>query len=93
MGSSSEKAGIGFVGALQLIFVAFRLANVISWPWWKVFLPFICTGALSCVLCCCTCLAMTASESLDDKKTSRDGVRPTATPVVAVATTTFGSDV
>lgn len=33
--------GIGFVGALQLLFIGLKLGGVITWPWWCVFLPFI----------------------------------------------------
>ncbi len=31
--------GIGFLGALSLIFVVAKLAGVVDWSWWIVFLP------------------------------------------------------
>lgn len=33
--------GIGFVGALQLLFIGLKLGGVITWPWWCVLLPMI----------------------------------------------------
>lgn len=32
---------IGFVGLLQLLFIALKLMGYIGWEWWKVFLPLI----------------------------------------------------
>lgn len=32
---------IGFADLLTLLFVAFKLAGVISWSWWLVLLPSI----------------------------------------------------
>ena len=31
--------GIGFVGLLQIVFIALKVAKVIDWSWWMVFLP------------------------------------------------------
>ena len=31
--------GIGFVGALQLLFIGLKLAGCIDWSWWMVFVP------------------------------------------------------
>lgn len=41
MGSDSGKAskGIGFVGALGLLFIAFKLLGIIDWPWVWVLAP------------------------------------------------------
>lgn len=30
---------IGFVGLLQLLFIAFKLAGIITWSWWVVLIP------------------------------------------------------
>jgi hypothetical protein len=36
---SSSSGGIGFFGALGLLFVALKLGGVIHWSWWYVTLP------------------------------------------------------
>jgi hypothetical protein len=37
--SSSAGGGIGFVGALAILFIALKLTNVIDWDWWWVLSP------------------------------------------------------
>lgn len=37
--SSSSSSGIGFFGALGLLFIGLKLGGVISWSWWWVLLP------------------------------------------------------
>lgn len=31
--------GIGFFGALQIVFIALKLCKVINWSWWIVLIP------------------------------------------------------
>ncbi len=31
--------GIGFLGALGILFIGLRLAGLIDWPWWLVLSP------------------------------------------------------
>lgn len=38
-GSSSSSAGIGFPGALTILFVALKLTGYIDWSWWWVLSP------------------------------------------------------
>lgn len=33
------SGGIGFMGALFLVFLVLKLTNVISWSWWFVTMP------------------------------------------------------
>lgn len=33
---------MGFTESLTLLFVAFKLAGMIDWSWWVVFMPEIC---------------------------------------------------
>lgn len=40
-GSSSSSSGIGFVGLLQILFIALKLTNYIDWSWWWVMSPAI----------------------------------------------------
>lgn len=37
--SSGARGGIGFLGALGILFIGLKLAHVIAWPWWLVLLP------------------------------------------------------
>jgi len=31
--------GLSFIDALQLLFIAFKLAGIITWSWWIVLIP------------------------------------------------------
>lgn len=37
--SSSSSSGIGFCGALAILFIALKLTGVITWSWWWVLAP------------------------------------------------------
>lgn len=37
--SSSSTSGIGFTGALTILFIALKLTHYIDWPWWQVLAP------------------------------------------------------
>jgi hypothetical protein len=37
--SSSSSGGIGFGGALALLFIGLKLGGVINWSWWWVLSP------------------------------------------------------
>ncbi len=37
--SSSSSGGIGFFGALAILFIALKLTGYIAWPWWVVLSP------------------------------------------------------
>lgn len=38
-GSSGAGGGIGFLSALQLIFITLKVLNKIDWPWLAVLIP------------------------------------------------------
>lgn len=40
MSNSAGNNGIGFTGALFLVFLVLKLTHVIAWSWWWVFAPF-----------------------------------------------------
>ena len=42
--------GIGFAGALFLLFLALKLCGVIAWSWWWVFAPLWASLALTAAL-------------------------------------------
>ncbi|QXT26474.1 MAG: hypothetical protein HXK95_03585 [Candidatus Nanogingivalaceae bacterium] len=35
----STNGGIGFLGALTILFIALKLTNVIDWSWWWILSP------------------------------------------------------
>jgi hypothetical protein len=37
--SSSSSGGIGFTGALTILFIGLKLTHVINWSWWWVLSP------------------------------------------------------
>ncbi len=43
-------SGVGFVGLLQILFIALKLTNVIDWKWIWVLLPLILEFGLSIVV-------------------------------------------
>lgn len=61
--SSSSSGGIGFVGLLQILFIALKLTGYISWPWWQVMLPIIISAALVVVLLLVLGIAMFLDQS------------------------------
>lgn len=42
--SSSSSSGIGFVGALTILFIALKLTDVIDWSWLWVLSPLWISG-------------------------------------------------
>ena len=48
--SKSSSGGIGFVGALQILFIALKLLDKINWSWWWVWSPSW-IGLIIIVLC------------------------------------------
>jgi len=39
MANSNRTTGIGFWGALALMFIAFKITGFIDWSWWLVLAP------------------------------------------------------
>lgn len=37
--SSSSNGGIGFVGALTIVFIVLKLTDYIDWSWWWILSP------------------------------------------------------
>lgn len=38
-GESNAGGGVGFFGILLAVFIALKLAKVVTWSWWVVFSP------------------------------------------------------
>lgn len=36
---NNKAKSLGFVGALQIVFIVLKLCNVINWSWWIVLIP------------------------------------------------------
>lgn len=49
MSNYSNNSGIGFFGALTLLFIGLKLGKVIDWSWWLVLSPLLIFAIL--VLC------------------------------------------
>ena len=79
MGDNKSTCSLTVVGALQVLFVAFKLANIISWPWWQICLPIIICSGLACIGCLCGTACVFAVEYLDGNKEKQT---PPARPVV-----------
>jgi hypothetical protein len=39
MSSKSSSGGTSILTVLQIIFIVLKLLKVITWSWWKVFIP------------------------------------------------------
>ena len=37
--NNNKSGGLGFVGALQIVFITLKLLDVIKWSWWWVLAP------------------------------------------------------
>ena len=37
--NTTVNGGVGFFGLLQVVFIALKVAKVIDWSWWLIFLP------------------------------------------------------
>lgn len=48
--NSTSSGGIGFTGALTLLFVGLKLGHIIEWSWWWVLSPLWITLAFIGVL-------------------------------------------
>lgn len=48
--SSSSSGGIGFCGALTILFIALKLLGYIDWSWWWVLAPLWFGAAIALVL-------------------------------------------
>jgi hypothetical protein len=46
MSTHTSSGGIGFSGALTIVFITLKLANVINWSWWWVLSPLWITTAI-----------------------------------------------
>jgi hypothetical protein len=47
---ATRQGGIGFVGALTIVFVVLKLVGAISWSWWWVLSPLWISFGLSILL-------------------------------------------
>ena len=52
--SNASSGGIGFFGALGLLFIGLKLGHVIDWDWWLVTLPL--WGGLAIALAVLICI-------------------------------------
>lgn len=48
--NSNTSRGIGFAGALTILFIALKLIGAITWSWWWVLSPLLISAALGTVV-------------------------------------------
>lgn len=48
--ASSKSGGIGFLGMLTILFIAFKLLNIIDWSWMWVLAPIWIPIALAVII-------------------------------------------
>jgi hypothetical protein len=48
--NSSTSGGVGFAGALTLLFIGLKLGHVINWSWWWVLSPLWISAALAVLI-------------------------------------------
>lgn len=70
--NSSSNGGIGFLGALTIVFVAAKLWGKIDWSWWWVFAPLYVPLAIILGLLAIVCV-IEAIVRIGDRAT---GARP-----------------
>lgn len=44
-----KNGGIGFLGVLQILFIALKLLGIINWSWWLVLLPLLISVGISLI--------------------------------------------
>ena len=44
--NNSSSGGIGFAGALTVLFIGLKLAHIIDWSWWWVLSPIWISAAI-----------------------------------------------
>lgn len=48
--NNSSSGGIGFVGALTIVFIVLKLIGVIAWSWWWVLSPILISIAVTLLI-------------------------------------------
>ena len=88
--SSNSKAGLSFVGVIQIVFIILKCTKsgvVESWPWWKVMLPIICSIGLMCFFGCIACCGVIVTHMCyNDKKINKVHVEIPNKPKIVVST-------
>lgn len=56
MNSEQKSGGIGYVGALLLIFITLKLCGVIDWSWWWVLSPIWITTVIILLIALIVCV-------------------------------------
>ena len=63
MASNSSSAGIGFPGALTIVFITLKLTHYIDWSWWLVLAPiWIATALVLMILAVMLAIAVATND-------------------------------
>ena len=44
--NNNSSSGLGFLDALQIVFIVLKLTHVIDWSWWLVLIPLWVTATM-----------------------------------------------
>lgn len=74
--SNGISGGIGFMGALLILFIGLKLGGVIDWPWLWVLAPAwwsIAFAMAVCTIVCVVAVTLTAIDSFNSRRRRRRG--------------------
>lgn len=70
--SSSQSSGIGFLGALTILFIGLRLGGAIGWSWWWVLSPMWLPMVIAVVVGSVVWLDLQVGSVLDERRQRRN---------------------
>jgi hypothetical protein len=73
--TQSQSGGIGFCGALTILFIALKLTDVIDWSWWWVLSPSLIPLAIVVFLMIVLGLVAAVLRFLDERDRKRRAKR------------------
>lgn len=64
---AASGGGMGCFTVLTIIFITLKVANLIAWPWWQVFIPMYLLAGVIIILLAITAVAFSLAYILDSK--------------------------
>lgn len=69
--NDNATSGIGFAGALTLLFIGLKLGHVIAWSWWWVLSPLWISTGLFVVIAALLLLIAFVTVTIKERRASR----------------------
>ncbi|ACU71920.1 hypothetical protein Caci_3011 [Catenulispora acidiphila DSM 44928] len=66
--NSTTSGGLGFTGALTILFIALKLTHVLSWSWWWVLSPLWISAAAAIAVIGLVLLGAFIVETVKDRR-------------------------